>query len=226
MHTWMRFWLGDSCRLCKADLLPQESGICVGCMGLLPFAWLQEQLLLNADGFAQPIEIQVRSWLVFSEKNAVRPLIHRIKYKADLSLAFYLGQAMGRDLADVPGLLLPDIWLPVPLHPKRRLQRGYNQSLGLAKGLQSVLGGRVEPRLLYRQKHGESQTKNARNLRSENVAQAFLCKSDVLPNPSLRIALVDDVVTTGSTLKACCTSLNLAGFSNLEAWTLGCSGWL
>jgi ComF family protein len=226
MHTWLRFWLGESCRLCRAELLPQESGICVGCKGLLPFAWLQEQVLIDSIGGPQPLEIQVRSWLVFSKKNAVRPLIHRIKYKADISLAFYLGQAMGKDFAAQSGVQLPDLWVPVPLHPKRRRKRGYNQSWLLANGLQSVLGGRVEPRLLFRHKHAKSQTKNNKLHRSENVEQAFGCKPEVVTDPNLRIALVDDVITTGSTIQACCFALNRAGFSNLEAWTLGCSGWL
>ena len=226
MHTWLRFWLGESCRLCKVDLLPKESGICVGCSGLLPFAWLDEGLLLASEDQAESQNVRVRSWLVFSEKNAVRHLIHRIKYKSDRPLAVDLGRAMGRDLGSLSGISIPEIWIPVPLHPKRLRQRGYNQSEALAQGLQSELGGRVESRILKRDKHSESQTKNSRNARSNNVAHAFSCKPGILLDPNIRIAVVDDVITTGSTLKACCSALQAAGFTNVQAWTLGCSGWL
>jgi len=226
MHTWLRFWFGNSCRLCHSELLPHESGICIACKGLLPFAWLNDRIHIPAQATTQPLDFQVRSWLLFSEQNAVRQLIHRIKYKSDSSLAYDLGQAMGQDLGSIPGISIPELWLPVPLHPKRFRMRGYNQSEALAQGLQSVLGGLVEPRLLIRDKHSESQTKNSRNSRIGNVAHAFSYQPNLLPNRLTRIGLVDDVITTGSTLKACCTTLHSAGLSNIQAWTLGCSGWL
>lgn len=226
MHTWLRFWLGDSCRLCGAGLLPQESGICVGCSGLLPFAWLNERLQVPTEIQGQSVDIQVRSWLVFTEKNAVRLLVHRIKYQSDRPLAVNLGRAMGRDLGSCSGIEIPNLWIPVPLHAKRLRHRGYNQSEALAQGLQSVLGGRVESRILQRNKHSESQTKNSRNDRSKNVAHAFSCNPKVGLDLNSRIVVVDDVITTGATLRACCSALHAAGFSRIQVWTLGCSGWL
>jgi len=124
MHTWLRFWFGDSCRLCHSELLPHESGICIACKGLLPFAWLNDRIHIPADATTQPLDFQVRSWLLFSEHNAVRQLIHRIKYKADRSLAFDLGQAMGQDLGSIPGTVAarspaPQTLSHARLQPKR-----------------------------------------------------------------------------------------------------------
>jgi len=226
MNAWLSFWFGNACRLCNAELLPQESALCTACKGLLPFAWLNDYLQIPCEGQSQSLNIQLRSWLIFSEQNAVRTLIHRIKYKSDRSLAVDLGKAMGQDLGSFPGISIPQVWLPVPIHPKRLRMRGYNQSEDLAIGLQSILGGRIQPKLLKRTNFSQSQTKNSKNARSSNVAHAFSCQPTLMPNTNTLIGLVDDVITTGSTLKACCSALHSAGFSNIQAWTLGCSGWL
>lgn len=225
MNAWMRFWLGESCRLCSAGLLPLESGICTGCLGVLPFAWMRNSLPL-VENEKQHINMPIRSWLLFSEHNAVRTLIHRIKYQSDAHLAFDLGCAMAKDFRSDSAIDWPDVFIPVPLHAKRRRQRGYNQSEMLAKGLASVGGGRIDTHSLIRQLHSESQTKNSRKGRTENVEQAFLCTRSKPPEMPLKIALVDDVITTGSTLKSCCMALNRSGFTQVEAWTLACSGWL
>lgn len=203
-----------------------ESGICTGCLGVLPFAWMRSSLSFAEEEGTGTMEMPVRSWLLFTEHNAVRTLIHRIKYKSDAHLAFDLGCAMAQDFRSDGSLNWPDVWIPVPLHAKRRSKRGYNQSEMLAKGLASVVGGRIDTQLLIRHLHSESQTKNSRQGRTQNVQQAFVCKAIKPHAASLKIALVDDVITTGSTLQSCCKALNQAGFTQVEAWTLACSGWL
>ena len=99
-----------------------------------------------------------------------------------------------------------DLLLPVPLHPKRMRQRGYNQSEWIARGIQSVTGIAVDTSSLSRIKKTESQTRKQIFERSENVEDIFrLDNADALKNK--HVLLLDDVITTGSTMRACAEAM-------------------
>lgn len=99
-----------------------------------------------------------------------------------------------------------DLLLPVPLHPKRMRQRGYNQSEWIARGIRSVTGIAVDTSSLSRIKKTESQTRKQIFERSENVEDIFRVENtDTLKNK--HILLVDDVITTGSTMNACAEAM-------------------
>jgi competence protein ComFC len=99
-----------------------------------------------------------------------------------------------------------DYLIPVPLHPKKQQQRGYNQAEMWAKGLAEALGISMRTDILIRTDYTESQTKKSREERFKNVETVFAVK-----NPESikgkRILLVDDVLTTGATLEACSNTL-------------------
>lgn len=99
-----------------------------------------------------------------------------------------------------------DLLLPVPLHPKRMRQRGYNQSEWIAYGIRSATGIAVDTSSLSRIKKTESQTRKQIFERSENVEDIFRVENtDTLKNK--HILLVDDVITTGSTMNACAEAM-------------------
>lgn len=105
------------------------------------------------------------------------------------------------------GLSARPCWVPVPLHPKRLAERGFNQSALLAQALARATGDRARPRLLGRVRETDKQAALERERRLSNVRSAFIVRE----LPRAPIVLVDDVVTTGATLGACIDVLEHAG---------------
>lgn len=112
----------------------------------------------------------------------------------------------------------PDRVVPVPLHPQRLRQRGFNPAAVLAVEVARARGGRLEPLGLVRTRDTPSQTGLDRRARRRNVTGAFAARSRC----EGRVCLVDDVVTTGATLAACCRALEAAGASEVVAV---CAAW-
>lgn len=183
------------CVACEA-LAPPRSGYCEECGPPEPL---------------RDVTLHLAGVPVFAGARYAEPLvsaIHRFKY----------GQApeLARDLAmlahpgiDLLGIEPGAVWVPVPLHPLRLAERGYNQSALLARELSRVALGELDPRRLRRLRHTEQQAKRERNDRARNVAQAFVAAQRARRAPS--IVLVDDVVTSGATLAACIAALHAAG---------------
>ena len=110
---------------------------------------------------------------------------------------------------------------PVPLHPNRQRQRGYNQSALLARALAGAMphaGLAVNETALRRIRATASQTKLDSHQRKLNVAGAFACKDGALAGQ--RVLLIDDVCTTGATLEACATACRQAGAASVWALTV------
>lgn len=138
--------------------------------------------------------------------NRVQRLIHSLKYKGNKDLGVYLGEQYGQLLREVP--LLADVHaiIPVPLHPKKMRKRGFNQSEVIADGLGKSLQIPVNTGLLIRNKATDTQTRKTRYHRWENVEHIF----SVVQEGSMEgkhLLLVDDVITTGSTVEACIHAL-------------------
>jgi ComF family protein len=149
---------------------------------------------------------------------AVARAIARMKYEARPDLARPLGDLLWRALAPRMASLRGAVVVPVPLHPSRLAERGYNQSALLARRVAKHLGAPFAPRALARTRQTQQQAALDRAARVKNVAGAFearggLCGEHVRGRVVL---LVDDVATTGATLDACERALLGAGAADVQ----------
>ena len=145
-------------------------------------------------------------------RGPVRKLVHGLKYRRETWLAPVLGEWMhGCFLAHYADER-PDVVAPIPLHPFKRLRRGYNQSELLARDLARRLGLPCAPRLLARVRDTATQTRKDRDARRRNVSGAFAVPRARAPYAfGKRVLLVDDVMTTGATFAAAASALRAAG---------------
>jgi len=145
-------------------------------------------------------------------KEGYRSLSKSLKYDANISLGRFCGAALGRKLSLSDIFAGTDIVVPVPLHPLRRMKRGYNQAEIIAREVSKLLPGSVlDTTLLRRSRYTKSQARLSVDKKGKNVHNAFsvdLCQLRDIPPRG--ILLVDDVFTTGSTLSECHRCLRLA----------------
>jgi ComF family protein len=150
-----------------------------------------------------------------------RSLVHALKYHRALHVLEDIA-ALIRATPGMPGFLRGAWLVPVPLHPRKERERGYNQSRLLAECFAAAggAGTRVaEP--LRRLIDTPTQTALDRRTRQANLKNAFALRSGAAINPTEHYVLIDDVFTTGSTLNACAAVLRRAGCLNLDVVTLG-----
>ncbi|NJN95963.1 MAG: ComF family protein [Anaerolineales bacterium] len=139
-----------------------------------------------------------------------------LKYRNHKAVAFILATILAEAYRRFQ--LKVDVIMPVPLHPSRLRERGYNQSELLAKSLSELLDLPLDSRTLQRTRSTKSQMTLGFNERHQNVAEAFACES--FAGTGQTILLVDDVCTTGSTLDACADALKKMGVGAVWGLTL------
>lgn len=146
----------------------------------------------------------------------MRQAIHRFKYNNLQALAIPLGELMSDYWQKTP--LPADVIVPVPLHPNRLRERGFNQATLLARESGRRIGLLVVVGSLIRARETPPQVGLSAQERKENVKEAFRCLDDRLAGK--RVLLIDDVCTTGATLTACSTALRQASVHSVWALTL------
>lgn len=152
---------------------------------------------------------------VFQYQDPVKTLIHRIKYNDDgYALRSLASLAMEYTFLDH---LKPDMVIPVPLHSKRLRKRGFNQSLRLARTIFPHIPLGMD--ILTRTLNTKPQTELSMKERHRNVRNAFETASP-LPDGMETILLVDDVYTTGATVRACAKALKRAGVKEVHVFTV------
>lgn len=112
---------------------------------------------------------------------------------------------------------LPDLLIPMPLHPKRLKERGFNQSLEIAKIMSKQLDIELDYAACTRTKYTQPQASLPLKQRANNIKGAFQCAR---PLTGLRIALIDDVMTTGASLNALAKAVKAKGASHVECWVI------
>ena len=150
--------------------------------------------------------------------------VKRLKYGGRTDLARPLAELFWRHNLELCqaglGIGAPITLVPVPLHPNRLVERGYNQSALLARALCGVAPYGFAPTLLRRSQQTRAQAKLKRSLRSTNLEAAFEPTRVAHPYQPSSVVLIDDVVTTGSTVAACSRALETAGYSVVGYYTL------
>jgi len=155
-------------------------------------------------------EGDTRSLAAFAYGGAIAQAIRRLKYERRPDLANPLGDLVWRALAPYAGEFRGAIVIPVPLHPSRLVERGFNQATLIARRIALRLDAPFRPLALARTRDTPQQAALDRGARRKNVAGAFrVRRQESVQNQ--RVLLVDDVCTTGATLDACTSALMNAG---------------
>jgi len=198
----------ELCAACRESLVVNEHLICTDCRYNLPFTnfhLLQDNIV--ARQFWGKVKVEAAYALYYFKKGGkIQNLMHQFKYKGVYEIGNLLGNIAGDQLIKNDIFRTVDLIIPVPLHKSRLKQRGYNQSLCFAGGLAERMNAVVEDNNLVRRAATATQTKKSRFSRFENMQEVFM-----VTNPeklmNRHILLVDDIITTGSTLEACSMEL-------------------
>jgi ComF family protein len=192
------------CICCDESLVKQEKHFCTRCAIDLPRTYyhLASENPVEQIFWGRVKVEKATSFFLFQKGSKYQKLLHHLKYRGNQNVGVELGRMFGVDCNEVNYFGDVDYIVPVPLHPRKQRQRGYNQSEAIAKGLQFTLKREIVTTNLKRRYYTSTQTRKGRFERWENVNNLFVQR-----NPgqfeNKHVLLVDDVVTTGATLEAC-----------------------
>lgn len=198
-----------------------EGLVCTPCLAHLPYLSNQQQV---AQKFYGKVHLTYAgAFLQFGKAGKVQSLIHQLKYRGQQEVGLWLGKMYGHQLVLQGFQEQIDVLLPVPIHPDKRKIRGYNQTDSIAQGLSEALGIAWNNEVLSKGTATQSQTRKGRLERFQNSEQVYgLQNSGAIK--AKRIAIVDDVITTGATLEACAKVLLEAGAKEVSVLAIASVG--
>lgn len=200
------------CISCGVGLFKYETYLCTKCRYSLPRAYFHrdiERSLIRRQLYGRVPVFGSAAYYLFVKKTGVQHILHHIKYKKGKELAQYIGRWMGAELKQAEWFKDAELLVPVPLHPKKQLERGYNQSEEYSKGISAETNVCVR-NVLRKNIYTSTQTRKRRYERWKNVQDNFLTDEDVRGYKHL--VLIDDVMTTGATFESAYRALVQAGF--------------
>ncbi len=191
------------CCACNKTLYKHEDCICMQCRVHLPRTKFEHESQNFVEKlFWGKLNIEAATAHYFYHKNStIQQLLYQLKYRNTPAIGSALGQFIGDDLKTNPRFKHLDMIIPIPLHKKKLKKRGYNQALLIAEGLGEKMNIEVNKDILYRSINTSTQTKKTAFDRWKNVHSIFDIQN---PNQleNKHVLIVDDVITTGSTLQA------------------------
>ncbi len=200
--------LPRTCLACGRVLLENEGSICLSCSYNLPLTGFAKQK-------DNPVKLLFENLIPIESATAMywyiggtewQSIVHNFKYYGRWFFAQKMGEWLGEELRDSGNFDEVDVIVPIPLHYRRRMRRGYNQSEQLALGVGRKMGVECDFRAVCRNMYNDSQTLKSRAERWDNVAEIF----EVRHAKRLRgrhILLIDDVLTTGATVLSCASAI-------------------
>lgn len=191
------------CLQCSYELSRFEKHICAFCWDKLQRTYFEayevpsgmDQLFWGRIALSETFALYF-----FEKEKPIQDILHALKYQFKAPLGKYFGEVMGKTIYNSNKYKTIEALIPVPIHPQKRFLRGYNQSELLAEGIATILEIPILTDVVLKKANNSSQTRKNRFLRWDNASEQFcLGKKEI---PYRHIAIVDDVITTGSTLEA------------------------
>ena len=212
----------ELCLSCDTRPPLNEHKLCLQCFNDLPFVRTKSDATAALEGkdlFPSFID-QYFSLFYYSKDGLVADMVHSLKYEGQYKTAMYLGHLLGQKMKDQMEYKHSHL-LPVPIHPKRKQKRGYNQAEKIALGIGEVLGIPVLPDIIKRIDAAASQTSKNKNERAAALEDSF--QSSTLDPDINHVIIIDDVLTTGATIRASALSLLSKNDCKISVATLGVS---
>ena len=209
------------CISCQQETQIKNEYFCISCLQKLSFT---DQFSVKDNAFMRRfygrIELKESAALFwYSKGDKVQKMIYSIKYNHEKYIGRAIGEVMAEKILSTGAFSDIDMVIPVPLHPKKKHKRGFNQSELIGKSLADKLNLRFSSEVLIKLKNTESQTHKSRLERLKDIENGFgLKKINLIVNKN--ILLVDDVLTTGATLEACAKQLLIGGVSSISMVTI------
>lgn len=196
------------CIICENELNANRNSICLFCEENLErtfFERYKEATPLD-ELFWGRIKLEATyAYFYFEKGKSAQKIIHALKYDHKANIGSYFGEKIGQTINSIEKLSTIDVLVPVPLHHKKKFIRGYNQSEVIAKGIAKKMNINIDTTILRRNKNSKTQTKKNKLSRWESIQSLFEVEN--MKNYK-HIAIVDDVITTGSTLETIICLIN------------------
>ncbi|PZX44441.1 ComF family protein [Nonlabens dokdonensis] len=208
ISDFINLFFPEVCMGCDRSLTTGEQIICTTCRSEIPMALthLDKDDKVKELFFAR-VNVETATSLFYYEKiGVVQQLIHHLKYRGHEEVSSFLGKWMAAELQNDPAFQDIDLVIPVPVHPKRRAKRGYNQVDGFGKELAAALGSRFRESVLIKKRNTINQAQLGQVKRSDETQSPYDLVEKI--EPGTHVLLVDDVITTGTTLALCAKELH------------------
>lgn len=207
--------LPRECAVCGDRLNISEKHICINCLADMPYTMFwQEKRNRMADSFNEALQRDATDYepyasavALFFYQSGYRNIPQAVKYRGNTGIGRYFGNVLAGKISSAAHFSDIDMVIPVPLHWTRLWKRGYNQAETIAGAIAERLGVPMNTRLLYRRRKTRTQTQLDVEHKAVNVRGAFGTRDAEKPEGIRHILIVDDVFTTGATMKACYTAL-------------------
>ncbi len=212
MFTWfddfVNLFYPCVCAACNNGLFKGENILCTPCLYQLPQTrfHVKEGNVVEKQFWGKVPVHSATALYYFTKSGKVQHLIHRLKYHGDKEVGVLAGNILGSHLRKSERFNTIDAIVPVPLHVKKLRARGFNQSDFFGLGLSESMKAPFYPHYLIRNKATSTQTRKSRFARFENVDRVFEVNPKAMVSAS-HFLLIDDVITTGSTLTSCAEAL-------------------
>jgi len=223
LFDFVNLFYPETCVSCNYALTTGEQTLCISCRSLLPVAFYD---LINNDKMRElfyarvPLEY-VTSLLYYEKIGAVQRLIHALKYQKKEQVGTFIGEWLGAIIASDDRFDTVDLVVAVPVHPKRLRERGYNQVTKFGQCIANSLGVRFRESVLIKNRNTTKQAQLDQRHRSDESKSPYELNESI--NENLHILLVDDVITTGTTLTLCARELLKIPGTRVSIATMGIS---
>lgn len=198
----------ETCLICSEELIANSDSICTFCQ--------KEMHYTEFEKYTEPTSLDSMFWgrvpihgtyslLYFEKGKSTQKILHALKYQSNPAVGIEFGKEIGRKIKPLEKFKDVDLIIPVPIHPKKEFERGYNQSEQIAFGLSTVMSVNMDTHFFLKQEHTGSQTKKGRFARWDNVANNFVINKNT--KEPKHLVIVDDVITTGATIEALVRSI-------------------